>query len=71
MAGEPDAEREGGGADAAPCLPCLGPAQSGRERGGPSPWSDEQIRAAFEVGLSTIARVRRAYVDAGLEAALR
>ena len=34
-------------------------------------WSDEQIRAAFEVGLSTIARVRRAYVDAGLEAALR
>ncbi len=34
-------------------------------------WSDEQIRAAFEVGLSTIARVRRANVDAGLEAALR
>ena len=37
--------------------------------GGPA-WSDDQIRAAFEVGLSTIARVRRAYVDEGLEAAL-
>lgn len=35
-----------------------------------SAWSDEQIRAAFAVGLSTIARVRRAYVDEGLEAAV-
>lgn len=34
-------------------------------------WSDEQIRAAFTVGRSTIARVRRALVDEGLEAALR
>ena len=34
-------------------------------------WSDEQIQAAFDVGLSTIARVRRAYVDEGLEVALR
>jgi transposase len=33
-------------------------------------WSDEQIRAAFEVGRSTIARVRRAYVEEGREAAL-
>jgi transposase len=33
-------------------------------------WSDGQIRAAFGVGWSTIARVRRALVEAGLEAAL-
>src|SRR5687767_3026171 len=37
--------------------------------GGPA-WSDAQIRAAFGVGWSTIARVRRALVEEGLEAAL-
>src|ERR671916_2163339 len=37
--------------------------------GGPA-WSDAQIRAAFGVGWSTIARVRRAFVEEGLEAAL-
>ena len=33
-------------------------------------WSDSAIRTAFEVGWSTIARVRRAFVEQGLEAAL-
>jgi len=33
-------------------------------------WSDTQIRAAFGVGWSTIARVRRALVEEGLDAAL-
>jgi transposase len=33
-------------------------------------WSDAQIRATFGVGGSTIARVRRAVVEAGLDAAL-
>jgi hypothetical protein len=33
-------------------------------------WSDGQIRAAFGVGWSTIARGRRALVEEGLEAAL-
>ena len=33
-------------------------------------WTDEQIRAALAVGLKTIARIRRAFVDDGLEAAL-
>ncbi len=37
--------------------------------GGPA-WSDAQIRAAFGVGWSTIARVRRAFVEDGLDAAL-
>jgi transposase len=37
--------------------------------GGPA-WSDPAIRAAFEVGWSTIARVRRALVEDGLDAAL-
>src|SRR5215210_3951660 len=37
--------------------------------GGPA-WSDAQIRAAFGVGWSTIARVRRALVEEGLDAAL-
>ena len=37
--------------------------------GGPA-WSDAQIRAAFGVGWSTIARVRRALVEDGLDAAL-
>jgi len=37
--------------------------------GGPA-WSDAQIRAAFRVGWSTIARVRRAVVEDGLDAAL-
>src|SRR5437763_2761473 len=33
-------------------------------------WSDAQIREAFSVGGATIARVRRALVEEGLEAAL-
>jgi transposase len=37
--------------------------------GGPA-WSDAQIRGAFGVGWSTILRVRRAAVEAGLDAAL-
>jgi transposase len=37
--------------------------------GGPA-WSDAQIRLAFGVGWSTIARVRRAVVEEGLDAAL-
>jgi transposase len=37
--------------------------------GGPA-WSDGQIREAFGVGGSTIARVRRAVVEDGLDAAL-
>ena len=38
--------------------------------GGPG-WTDEQIRDALDVSLSTIARIRRACVDHGLEAALQ
>lgn len=38
--------------------------------GGPA-WTDEQIRDAFEVGLATIYRVRQAFVEEGLEPALR
>jgi hypothetical protein len=37
--------------------------------GGPA-WTDEQIRATFGVGLATINRVRRAFVEEGVEAAL-
>ena len=37
--------------------------------GGPA-WTDEQIRDALAVSLKTIARIRRTFVDAGLEAAL-
>ncbi len=37
--------------------------------GGPG-WTDEQIRDGLDVSLSTIARIRRALVDHGLEAAL-
>src|SRR5215210_2086476 len=37
--------------------------------GGPA-WSDAQIRDAFGAGWSTITRVRRALVEAGLDAAL-
>ncbi len=33
-------------------------------------WTDEQIRAALGVSLSTIARVRRAFVEQGLDGAL-
>ena len=33
-------------------------------------WTDQAIAAALEVGLSTVARVRRAYATAGLAAAL-
>lgn len=37
---------------------------------GPS-WTDEQIAIATDVGLSTVARVRRRFVEHGLEAAIR
>jgi transposase len=37
--------------------------------GGPS-WPDERIAEAFEVGLSTIARLRQRFVEQGVEAAL-
>jgi transposase len=33
-------------------------------------WSDEEIAEALEVGLSMVARVRRRFVEEGLEAAL-
>ena len=33
-------------------------------------WTDEQIRDAFGIGLTAIARIRRRFVDDGLEAAL-
>jgi transposase len=33
-------------------------------------WADEAIRQALDVGLSTVARVRERFVEAGLEAAL-
>lgn len=34
-------------------------------------WTDQQIVEAFEVSLSTVGRVRRQYVEQGLEAALQ
>ena len=34
-------------------------------------WTDAQIREACDVGLATIARVRRAFVTGGLDAALQ
>ena len=37
--------------------------------GGPA-WADGAIRTAFDVGWSTIARVRRAFVEEGVDAAL-
>jgi hypothetical protein len=37
--------------------------------GGPR-WTDEQIRAAFAIGLTAIARIRRRFVEDGLAAAL-
>ena len=37
--------------------------------GGPS-WSDEQIAEALDVGLSTVWRVRRRFVEEGTEAAI-
>ena len=40
-----------------------------RGAGGPG-WTDEAIATALEVGRSTVARVRRAYATAGLDAAL-
>ncbi len=41
------------------------------DESGESPaWSDEAIRQALEVGLSTVARVRERFVEEGLEAAL-
>ena len=38
--------------------------------GGPA-WTDEAIRAALDVGLSTIARVRERFVEESIEAALQ
>lgn len=40
-----------------------------RAPGGPA-WTDDQIAAALDVGLSTLNRVRHAFVEEGLEAAL-
>jgi hypothetical protein len=34
-------------------------------------WSDEQIRRALDVGLATVYRLSQAFVEEGLEAALR
>lgn len=42
-------------------------ADAGERRPG---WTDQQIVDAFEVSLSTVGRVRRQYVEQGLEAAL-
>lgn len=43
--------------------------KANRGAGGPG-WTDQAIAEALEVGLSTVARVRRAYAAAGLDAAL-
>ena len=43
--------------------------KANRGEGGPA-WTDEAIAGALDVGLSTVARVRRAYAEAGLDAAL-
>ena len=40
------------------------------ESGASPAWSDEAIRQALDVGLSTVGRVRERFVEAGLEAAL-
>ncbi len=41
------------------------------DESGESPaWSDEAIREALDIGLSTVARVRERFVEEGLEAAL-
>ena len=40
------------------------------ESGDGRAWSDEAIRQALDVGLSTVARVRQRFVEEGLEAAL-
>jgi len=40
------------------------------ESGDGPAWSDEAIRQALDVGLSTVARVRQRFVEEGLEAAL-
>jgi transposase len=40
------------------------------ENGENAAWSDEAIRQALDVGLSTVARVRERFVEAGLAAAL-
>lgn len=40
------------------------------ESGDGPAWSDETIRKALEVGLSTVMRVRQRFVEEGLEAAL-
>jgi transposase len=40
------------------------------EQGEGPGWNDEAIRQALDVGLSTVARVRERFVEAGLEAAL-
>ncbi len=43
--------------------------KANRGEAGPA-WTDEAIAGALEVGLSTVARVRQAYVTSGLDAAL-
>src|SRR4051794_12777672 len=43
--------------------------KANRGEAGPG-WADEAIAEALEVGLATVARVRQAYVTAGLAAAL-
>ncbi len=43
--------------------------KANRGEGGPG-WADAAIAGALEVGQATVARVRRAYATAGLEAAL-
>jgi transposase len=40
------------------------------ESGTRAAWSDEAIRQALDVGLSTVARTRQRFVEEGLEAAL-
>lgn len=42
----------------------------GDESGDGPAWSDQAIRQALDVGLSTVARVRQRFVEEGLEAAL-
>jgi hypothetical protein len=44
------------------------PLKANRGEAGPA-WADAAIAAALAVGLSTVARVRRAYATAGLDAA--
>lgn len=65
-AAPPDRQWAGPGADADPCAH---PAQGQPGEGG-ARWSDEAIARALDVHPTTVARVRRQFVDAGLDAAL-